>query len=117
MRSEPDQETARCSAPNNNFVINQFLFKLLGYDPLASFEPITIVSDAPSVIVVQPSLKVSSLRELQGVARSSPEKLNYGFTLGDHPISRPNGSEAGRRQSHPYSLSRFAGGDPRDAVQ
>lgn len=77
MRSEPDGYTLLL-APNNNFVTNQFLFKSLGYDPLTSFEPITIVSDAPSVIVVQPSLNISTLRELQGLARSSPGKLNYG---------------------------------------
>jgi tripartite-type tricarboxylate transporter receptor subunit TctC len=76
MRSEPDGYTLLL-APSNNFVINQFLFKSLGYDPLTSFEPITIVSDAPSVIVVQPALQVSSLRELQALARSSPGKLNF----------------------------------------
>src|SRR5688572_23753400 len=76
MRSEPDGYTLLL-APSNNFVINQFLFKSLGYDPLTSFEPITIVSDAPSVIVVQPTLQVSSLRELQAVARNNPGKLNF----------------------------------------
>jgi len=44
---------------------------------LTSFEPITIVSDAPSVIVVQPALQVSNLRELQALARNSPGKLNF----------------------------------------
>src|SRR3954463_5792836 len=77
MRSEPDGYTLLL-APNNNFVTNQFLFKSLGYDPLTSFDPITIISDAPSVIVVQPSLNISTLRELQALARSSPGKLNYG---------------------------------------
>lgn len=75
-RSEPDGYTLLL-APNNNFVINQFLFKSLGYDPIASFEPITTVSDAPSVIVVQPSLQVSNLRELQALARNNPGKLNF----------------------------------------
>jgi tripartite-type tricarboxylate transporter receptor subunit TctC len=75
-RSEPDGYTLLL-APSNNFVINQFLFKSLGYDPLTSFEPITIVSDAPSVIVVQPALQASSLRELQELARNSPGKLNF----------------------------------------
>jgi tripartite-type tricarboxylate transporter receptor subunit TctC len=76
-RSEPDGYTLLL-APNNNFVINQFLFKSIGYDPLTSFEPITIISDAPSVIVVQPSLQVSTLRELQALARSKPGTLNFG---------------------------------------
>jgi tripartite-type tricarboxylate transporter receptor subunit TctC len=75
-RSDPDGYTLLL-APSNNFVINQFLFKSLGYDPIASFEPITILSDAPSVIVVQPALQVSNLRELQALARNSPGKLNF----------------------------------------
>ena len=77
MRSQPDGYTLLL-APSNNFVINQFLFKSIGYDPLTSFEPITMVSDAPSVVVVQPTLQVSSLRELQALARNSPGKLNFG---------------------------------------
>ena len=76
MRSEPDGYTLLL-APSNNFVINQFLFKSIGYDPLTSFEPITIVSDAPSIVVVQPTLQVSNLRELQALARNSPGKLNF----------------------------------------
>jgi tripartite-type tricarboxylate transporter receptor subunit TctC len=75
-RSEPDGYTLLL-APSNNFVINQFLFKSLGYDPVNSFEPITIVSDAPSIVVVQPTLQVSSLRELQVLARNNPGKLNF----------------------------------------
>jgi tripartite-type tricarboxylate transporter receptor subunit TctC len=77
MRSEPDGYTLLL-APNNNFVTNQFLFKSLGYNPMTSFEPIAIISDAPSVIVVQPKLNVSSLRELQALARSKPGQLNFG---------------------------------------
>jgi tripartite-type tricarboxylate transporter receptor subunit TctC len=77
MRSEPDGYTLLL-APSNNFVMNQFLFKSTGYDPLTSFEPITTLSDAPSVVVVQPALQVSSLRELQALARKSPGKLNFG---------------------------------------
>ena len=76
-RSEADGYTLLL-APSNNFVINQFLFKSMGYDPLTSFEPITIVSDAPSIVVVQPTLQVSNLRELQALARNSPGKLNFG---------------------------------------
>jgi len=77
MRSEPDGYTLLL-APSNNFVMNQFLFKSLGYDPISSFEPITTLSDAPSIVVVQPALQVSSLRELQALARKSPGKLNFG---------------------------------------
>jgi tripartite-type tricarboxylate transporter receptor subunit TctC len=75
-RAEPDGYTLLL-APNNQFVINQHLFKSLGYDPLTSFEPITILSDAPSVIVVNSNLGVHNLREFQALARSKSEKLNF----------------------------------------
>jgi tripartite-type tricarboxylate transporter receptor subunit TctC len=77
MRSAPDGYTLLLGA-SNNFVINQFLFKSIGFDPLTAFDPITMVSDAPTVVVVQPGLGVSNLRELQALARSNPGKLNFG---------------------------------------
>jgi tripartite-type tricarboxylate transporter receptor subunit TctC len=76
-RAAPDGYTLLLGA-SNNFVINQFLFRSIGFDPVTAFEPITIISDAPSIIVVQPSLGVSSLRELQALARQNPGKLNFG---------------------------------------
>lgn len=31
----------------NNFVVNQFLFRNLGFDPLKAFEPVTLLVDVP----------------------------------------------------------------------
>jgi tripartite-type tricarboxylate transporter receptor subunit TctC len=76
-RAAPDGYTLLLGA-SNNFVINQFLFKSIGFDPITAFEPITIISDAPSIIVVQPDLGVSNLRELQALAQKNPGKLNFG---------------------------------------
>lgn len=62
----------------NNFVTNPFLYRNMGFDPLAVFAPITVVSNAPSVVVVHPSLPASTLERLAAHARANPGKLNYG---------------------------------------
>lgn len=50
------------------------------YDPVKSFEPVSLVSAAPFVLVVRPSLGVKSLDELVKFAQANPGKLNYGST-------------------------------------
>lgn len=50
----------------------------LPYDTLRDFEPVTMLADFPFVLAVHPSLKVHSVKELVGVAKSQPGKLNYG---------------------------------------
>ena len=82
---------------------------------MTSFDPITIVSDAPSIIVVQPSLNISTLRELQGAGAKQSGKLNFEFSRRRHATSSRGRvvRQAGRRQVDPYPLSRFAGGDRR----
>lgn len=49
-----------------------------GYDPLASFTPIGIVSRLPQVLVASPSLGASNLRELIELMKQRPGKLNFG---------------------------------------
>jgi tripartite-type tricarboxylate transporter receptor subunit TctC len=46
-------------------------------DPVKSLAPITKLADAPMVIVVHPSLKVSTLPELVALARRQPGKFAY----------------------------------------
>ncbi|NQW80992.1 MAG: tripartite tricarboxylate transporter substrate binding protein, partial [Polaromonas sp.] len=50
----------------------------LPYDPIASFDPISMVAIQPLIIAVHPSLPVQSLGELVQYAKSQPGKLNYG---------------------------------------
>jgi len=47
-------------------------------NPLKDLVAITQVVDVPSVLVVHPSLPVSSVKELIAHARANPGKLNYG---------------------------------------
>ena len=54
------------------------LYPGLGYDPIKSFAPISLLVDAPYVIVVHPSMPASSLRGLIDLAKSKPGQLNFG---------------------------------------
>jgi tripartite-type tricarboxylate transporter receptor subunit TctC len=49
----------------------------LPYKPLADFEPISLVATSTNLMVVHPSLNVSSLKELQALAKASDKKLLY----------------------------------------
>jgi tripartite-type tricarboxylate transporter receptor subunit TctC len=76
-RAEPDGYTILISA-SGPLAVNQSLFDKVGYDPLTSFEPITLVATLPNIIVVNNALPVRSVAELVAAAKASPGKLNYG---------------------------------------
>jgi len=58
--------------------INPSVFPDLPVSPMKDFIAITQVVDVPSVLVVNPSFKVDSVKELVAYAKSNPGKLNYG---------------------------------------
>ena len=45
------------------------------YDPLRDFAPLTIAVRAPNVIVIHPSLPVTTVRELIAYAKTRPGQL------------------------------------------
>jgi tripartite-type tricarboxylate transporter receptor subunit TctC len=49
----------------------------VGYDGLSSFEPISLISTAPLVVVVHPSVPATDLAGFIRYARSQPGKLSY----------------------------------------
>jgi tripartite-type tricarboxylate transporter receptor subunit TctC len=62
----------------NTHAINMSLYSKPGYDLVKDFAPISLVSSAPMVLMVHPSLPVKTVRELIALAKSRPGKLNYG---------------------------------------
>jgi len=54
------------------------LYPNLGYDPVKSFAPISLLASAPYLVVVHSSVPANSLRELIEFARSKPGQLNFG---------------------------------------
>lgn len=47
------------------------------YNTLKDFAPVSLAAQAPYILLVRPSLPVSSVKELIALAKSQPGKLNY----------------------------------------
>ena len=76
VRSAPDGYTLLV-APNSSIAVVPLLRKVPPYDPLADFTPISFMGDTTFLIVVHPSLPVTTLPELIAHAKANPNKLNY----------------------------------------
>ena len=75
-RSAPDGYTL-FMANNSTHGSNPALYAKLPYDAVNDFAPISMVASVPYVLVVHPSVPVSSVQELIALAKSQPGKLNY----------------------------------------
>jgi tripartite-type tricarboxylate transporter receptor subunit TctC len=58
--------------------INPGLYKRIPYDPVKDFEPIGQVGVTPTLLGVNPSLPVKSVKELVAFLKASPGKYSYG---------------------------------------
>ncbi|MDB5823829.1 MAG: hypothetical protein JWR21_2533 [Herminiimonas sp.] len=58
--------------------VTPHIYAKLNYDPVKSFEPVTLVATQPLLLVVNPSLKANNVAELIKDAKAQPGKLNYG---------------------------------------
>ena len=54
------------------------LYGKLGYDPIKSFSAISLLINAPLLIVTNQQMKAASLKELISYAKANPGKLSYG---------------------------------------
>jgi len=57
--------------------INPSLFKQLPYNPVADFTPVSQTFSYPLVLIVNPSVPVTSVRELLALAKAKPGKISY----------------------------------------
>jgi tripartite-type tricarboxylate transporter receptor subunit TctC len=58
--------------------INPTLYAKIPYDPVRDFSPVTQVASTPNVLVVNPSVPASNVREFIAYAKANPGKLNFG---------------------------------------
>lgn len=56
---------------------NGSLYKNISYDLKKDFAPISMLANAPAVLVVNPAVKVESLKDLISYARQRPGEVNY----------------------------------------
>ena len=75
-RAAPDGYTLLVVGVNH--ASNPFLYSKIAYDPVKDFEPISLLTGAPNLLVVHPSLPVKNIQELVALARAKPGSINYG---------------------------------------
>jgi tripartite-type tricarboxylate transporter receptor subunit TctC len=77
MKTAPDGYTLLLTN-SSTLTTNPHLFKRLPFDPLGDFTPVSLVATAGQVLVVHPSVPVSSVAELVTLAKTRPGDLNFG---------------------------------------
>jgi tripartite-type tricarboxylate transporter receptor subunit TctC len=60
-----------------NHVINPSLFHEVPYDPIKSFDPVTIAVTSPVLLTVNPSVAAKTVKELVELIRSNPQKYSF----------------------------------------
>lgn len=75
-RAEPNGYHLLMSA-SGPLAVNKTLTKSLPYDPEQAFEPITMLTTLPNVIVVSKNVPVTSLPELIAYIKARPDELTY----------------------------------------
>jgi tripartite-type tricarboxylate transporter receptor subunit TctC len=76
-QAAPDGYTLLMGAISTHSMNPGLYKKRLPYDPVKDFAPISVVASAPLLVVVHPSVPVSSVQELISLARAQPGKLNF----------------------------------------
>ena len=62
---------------SGGLTINPALISKLPYDPVRDFAPVSLLVINPQILVVHPSVPVSTVKELVAYAKARPGKLNY----------------------------------------
>jgi tripartite-type tricarboxylate transporter receptor subunit TctC len=77
-RAAPDGYTLFLGG-NTTMAANVHLVKNLSYDPIRDFEPVSLVTVNPLVLVVRSDLPINSVAELISHAKARPGQMNYGI--------------------------------------
>jgi len=75
-RQAPDGYTIMLGT--NTHAINMSLYAKVNYDFARDFAPISMITSAPLVLIIHPSVPARSVKELIAYSRANPGKLNYG---------------------------------------
>ena len=76
-RAAPDGYTIG-SGTISSHAINASLYDKLPYDPVTSFEPITMYVTLPNVLVVHPGVPATNVREMIALLKANPTKYSFG---------------------------------------
>ena len=100
----PDGYTIHVTSAS--LVVNVALGRKLGYDPVKSFAPVTLLASTQNALAATPGLPAKSVRELIELAKRRPGQINYGSTgvgTSGHLTAEMFRSQAGIELTHvPY---------------
>src|SRR5256714_6411219 len=108
-RAAPDGYTIGISIPGP-LAVNTVLYRKMEYDPFRDLAPVSLVGASPNLLVVDPALKVDSVKEFVALAQSQPGKLNYG-SVGNGSTSHLT-MELFKEAAGIYNLPRALPGGP-----
>lgn len=84
VRAKPDGYTLVMASLG--LAANPSLYKRLPFQPLRDLAPITLITSAPTVLVVPPSLPANSVGEFIALLKAKPGEINFGtFGVGSGP--------------------------------
>ena len=75
IKSAPDGLTL--SMVSNNHVIYPSVLKSVPFDPVADITPIAVIGATPLVLVVNPKVAATNMKELVTLFKANPGKYNY----------------------------------------
>src|SRR5689334_6371088 len=114
-KAAPDGYTLLLASQTN--AISATLYAKLPFEPIDDFTPITLIGREPGVVVVNPSLPVTTLSQFIAYVKERPGKVDYassGNGSGQHLFAALLASKTGMKMNHvPY---RGRAGDNRSAV-
>jgi tripartite-type tricarboxylate transporter receptor subunit TctC len=84
-RASPDGYTLLL-ATSSGLIINPLLNNKLPYDPFKDFAPVSLCATNPTLLVVHPSVPVTTVKELIAYAKAKPQQLNYATVGQGSPI-------------------------------
>jgi tripartite-type tricarboxylate transporter receptor subunit TctC len=74
-RAAPDGYTLLMVSAGH--VINPAMVRKLPFDAVKDFQPISLVADVPTALIVHPSLPVRNVKELIALGRKRPDQVTY----------------------------------------
>jgi len=84
-RAEPDGYTILMGTISTH-TLNPVMSKRKPYDPVADFEPVSLLAIVPNVLVVNPQLPVKTVGDLIALLKANPGKYNYASSGNGTPL-------------------------------
>src|SRR5688572_17205459 len=76
-RGTPDGYTVLLGAPSS-MILSRFTYSKLAFDTTRDFDPVSMIVNAESVMVVHPSVPAKSVKEFIALAKAKPRTYNMG---------------------------------------